>query len=87
MGAFVAAEILGEKCANRWALERLVSLSRTADLPGKSLVPHGLHRLVRTTRDVTLKTRALEVLCELAMSDVPEVSSEANVALLKLRCA
>ena len=87
MGAFIAAEILGEKCANRWALERLVSLSRTADLAGRSLVPHGLQCLVRTTRDAALKAHALEALGELASSEVPEVSSEANAALLKLRCA
>ncbi|MFN0062071.1 MAG: hypothetical protein ACKVPX_06105 [Myxococcaceae bacterium] len=84
MGAFVAGEILGEKCADAFAAKRLRELARTARLPARELVPHGLEYLARATRDEDLKKQAIDTL-RLMLRDANErCRGEALLSLKKL---
>ena len=83
MGAFVIAEILGERYANDDAFRELDQLSRTARMPHRALAAYGLGCLGRTV-DGPLRERATARLRELAKDSEADVSEEASEALRKL---
>ena len=45
MGAFVAGEVLGDRSCDAWSMNRLATLAKSARMPARSLVPHGLESL------------------------------------------
>jgi hypothetical protein len=81
MGAFVTAEILGEKFADERALVNLTELAQTAKLPERAAVPHGMELVAKTSSDERLRALAIRRLEELASSSIKEVSDEAVIAL------
>ena len=81
MGAFVVAEILGERYANDAAYRTLDQLSRTARIPHRALAAYGLGKLARTVKSGPLFDNARERLQELAVDKVPDVRKEASDAL------
>jgi uncharacterized membrane protein len=85
MGAFITAEIFGEHYADAAALSTFVELAREARLPARTLVPHGLECLARTTQEKSLRDRAMSQLRELAQSDTDEIRQESVRCLQKLK--
>jgi hypothetical protein len=84
MGAFVTAELLGERYADENALKVLVDLGRSARLPARAAVPHGLETLAKTTPHESLRSLAIDQLQELQKSQSEEVRKEALISLKKL---
>lgn len=84
MGAFVTSEILGERYADEDALATLAGLGKTARLPARAAVPHGLETLARSTADETLRARAAQELRLLSSSSEQSVREEALQSLRKL---
>jgi hypothetical protein len=54
MGAFVTSELLGERYADKNALQVLADLGKSARLPARAAVPHGLEALAKMTPDEAL---------------------------------
>ncbi|MGE5048920.1 MAG: hypothetical protein ACM3PC_10150 [Deltaproteobacteria bacterium] len=77
MGAFVSAEILGERFADERALADLTELARTATLEERAAVPHGFELLATTAADKGLHALALERLQILASSSIQPLRDEA----------
>jgi hypothetical protein len=84
MGAFVTSEILGERYADQPALQTLTELARTAQMPARAAVPHGLELFAKATREESLRSLAMARLLELASSVIPEVQQEASLSLQRL---
>lgn len=84
MGAFVTSELLGERYADENALKALADLGRSARLPARAAVPHGLETLAKTTSNETLRRLAVDRLQELQKSQYEEVRKEALSSLKKL---
>jgi hypothetical protein len=84
MGAFVTSEILGNHYADEQTLGTLARLAKTARLPERSLAPHGIGILARTTEQEALRRLAIHELQELKESESEEVRDEAQIALGKL---
>ena len=84
MGAFVTSELLGERYADENALKALADLGKSASLPARAAVPHGLEMLAKTTPDESLRTVAIDRLRELQKSQFEEVRNEALISLKKL---
>ena len=76
MGAFVTSEILGEHYADEATLTILANLAKSARLPARAAVPHGLQTLVHGL--------AINQLQELQKNDSEEVRQEALISLKKL---
>lgn len=84
MGAFVTSELLGERYADENALKALAGLGRSARLPARAAVPHGLETLAKTTLNETLRKLAVAELQELQKSQYEEVRREASISLKKV---
>ena len=85
MGAFVVAEILGDRCADEGALVALADLSSNGETPAaRGLAVYGLGRLARAVPEGPLHARAVGTLNALAVSSAPEVRKEALQALRRL---
>ena len=84
MGAFLTSEILGKHYADEQTLGTLARLAKTARLPERSLAPHGIGTLARTTEQEALRRLAIHELQELKESESEEVRAEAQIALGKL---
>jgi hypothetical protein len=84
MGAFVTSELLGERYADESALKALADLGKTARLPARAAVPHGLEALAKATPDESLRRVAIDRLQELVKSEFEEVRKEALLSLKKL---
>jgi len=81
MGAFVTSELLGERYADKNALKALADLGKSARLPARAAVPHGLEALAKTTPDESLRRVAIDLLQELQKSEFEEVRNEALISL------
>jgi hypothetical protein len=84
MGAFVTSEILGEHYADEATLAILADLGKSARLPARAAVPHGLEALAKTTPDESLRRVAIDRLQGLQRSEFEVVRNEALVSLKKL---
>jgi hypothetical protein len=84
MGAFVTSELLGERYADERALDALADLGKSARLPARAAVPHGLETLAKTTPHESLRKLAINRLQELQNSQSEEVQKEALISLKKL---
>jgi hypothetical protein len=84
MGAFVTSEILGERYADENALKALTDLGKSALLPARAAVPHGLETLAKTTPQGPLRKLAVDRLWELQRSDSEQVRQEVLISLKKL---
>ena len=84
MGAFVTSELLGERYADEDALATLADLGKSARLPARAAVPHGLETLAKTTPREALRRLAIDRLQELQKSQSEEVRQEALISLKKL---
>jgi hypothetical protein len=84
MGAFVIGELLGGRYRDEEALNALTLLTRTAAMPARALVPHGLETLARGTDNERLKQRAISMLRELKEDAEAQVREEACIALRKV---
>jgi hypothetical protein len=84
MGAFVTSELLGERYADENALKVLADLGRSARLPARAAVPHGLETLAKTTPHESLRRLAIDRIQELQKSQSEEVRKEALISLKKL---
>jgi hypothetical protein len=82
MGAFVVAEIFGERYADEAAFTVLDDLSSSAaTIPARALAAYGLGRLAKTLGQGPLYVQAVERLNALANSAIPEIRKEARAAL------
>src|SRR5580704_12346761 len=84
MGGFVTSELLGERYADKNALNALADLGKSARLPARAAVPHGLEALAKATPDESLRRVAIDRLQELQKSEYEEVRNEALISLKKL---
>jgi hypothetical protein len=85
MGAFVVAEILGDRYADEAAFAALEDLSSNAATPAaRELAAYGLGRLARAVPEGRLYARAVDKLNALASSSAPKVRKEALQALRML---
>jgi|SRR5208337_1283385 len=84
MGAFVTSELLGERYADENALKALADLGKSARLPARAAVPHGLETLAKATPYESLRFSAIDRLRELQKSDSEQVREEALISLTKL---
>jgi hypothetical protein len=84
MGAFVTAEIIGERFTDESALTTFSELASSTELPALALVPHGLESFAQTTTAPRLKAMAIGQLKLLAASSIEEVRQEALQALRHL---
>jgi hypothetical protein len=84
-GAFVIAEVFGDRYADDAAFATLNQLSSdAATTPSRALATYGLGRLARTVGEGPLYSRAVERLKILATSVTPEIEEEAQAALQRL---
>ena len=85
MGAFVVGEILGGCYGDREALDVLERMARSARMPARAFVPHGIETLARKN-DISEGLRALAVrqLRELARDSDDDVRREALLSLKKV---
>jgi len=84
MGAFVISEIIGGRYADDDALRTLKLLDESAQLPARSLAPHGLEMLAREASDPVLRQEALARLRILATSNMEEIRAEASESLARI---
>ena len=84
MGAFVAGEILGECYCDPWSMRRLATLSKSARMPARSLVPHALECFAKTTPAAELREEAIDLLQELTSDSEKAVRDEASESLFRL---
>jgi hypothetical protein len=84
MGAFVTAEIIGERYADDMALRTFSELASTTRVPALALVPHGLQTLAQTTTEPRLRVEAIQQLRQLASNSIEQVRDEAAQALQRL---
>ena len=84
MGAFLVAEILGERYASEDAFNRLDVLSKQARLPHRALAAYGLGKLARTVRNGKIYTRAVNRLKALRSDEAEQVRTESVEALQRL---
>ena len=84
MGAFITAEVLGEKYGDREALAALSRLGRTAKAPARALAPHGLEAVARESPNQELRDLAISELRELKDPENDEVKREAVLSLNNL---
>jgi len=84
MGAFVTSELLGERYADKGALATFTDLGKSARLPARAAVPHGLETLAKATPHESLRSLAIDRLRELQKSDSDQVRQEASISLTKL---
>jgi hypothetical protein len=84
MGAFLSSEILGEHYADESTLSTFVRLAKTATLPARELVPHGIEYLAKSTQDESLCVKAVSELRELKQSGSEAIRKEAIISLQKL---
>jgi hypothetical protein len=84
MGAFVVSEVLGRRYGDAAALDSLVRLGRSAAMPARSLVPHGLEVMALEGKGAKERASALDELRALSRSDVEEVRSEALSAVARI---
>jgi hypothetical protein len=84
MGAFVSSEILGERCEEGAALAILTDLGKTARLPARTLVPHGLEVLAKAAKKESTRGLVITQLQELQKSESEEVRQEALISLRAL---
>lgn len=84
MGAFVTSELLGERYGDENALKALADLGKSARLPARAAVPHGLETLAKATPHESLRSSAIDRLRELQKSDSEQVREEALISLTKL---
>lgn len=84
MGSFVAAEMLGKFYPDEETLGRLSILSRTAAMPARELVPHGLDTLARATQDDALRDGAIKELQRLLNDNSDAVREEAAISLSRI---
>ena len=88
MGAFILAEVLGERYADEAAFVTLDTLSSSAaTAPARELAAYGLGRLARALKEGHVYMRTVERLEVLATSDTPEIRLEARDALNRLKNA
>jgi hypothetical protein len=85
MNAFVIAEILGERYPDLQTLVIFENLSRTAKLPERALVPHGIEYLADTTADKSLRERAIALLEQLQSDASEQVRDEVSQSLRILK--
>jgi hypothetical protein len=84
MGAFLVADLLGERYADEGALSSLDALSRQARLPHRALAAYGLGKLARTVGSGAAYGRAVERLKALCNDEDDQLRSESIAALRKL---
>jgi len=84
MGAFITSEILGERYPDETTFVILADLGKTARLPARAAVPHGLETLVKATQKDSVRGLAVNRLQELQKSDSEAVRQEALISLKKL---
>ena len=84
MGAFLISEILGEHFADESTLAALAQLAKTARLPAKALVPHGIEHLAKSVSDESLRMKAIRQLRELKEDASEAVREEAFISLRRL---
>jgi hypothetical protein len=87
MGAFLSSEILGEHYPDDSTLSAFKRLAKTATLPARELVPHGIEYLAKSTQDESLRVKAVGELRELKQSSSEAMRKEATISLQKLGCA
>jgi len=83
---FVITELLGEYFANEQALLvliRLEEIEKEEEEP-RSLIPHGLEHLIKSTEDANLAKRAYKELESLKVSESEQVRAEAALSLQRL---
>jgi hypothetical protein len=85
LGAFVVAEVLGERYADDAALETLMRLGRTAKGPARTLAAHGLEKLATTRPEGPDRERAIAGLKTFAASGPDELRKEAAESLGRLK--
>ncbi len=84
MGAFVGAEILGERYPDESTLSIFVQLAKNAALLARELVPHGIEYLAKSTQNESLRQKAITALQSLQQSDSESMRGEAAISLRKL---
>jgi hypothetical protein len=85
MGAFLVADMLGERYADEGALNSLDALSRQARLPHRALAAYGLGKLARTVGNgSSVHGRAIARLKALRSDEAEQVRAESIAALRKL---
>jgi hypothetical protein len=84
MGAFLVADILGERYADDDALNSLNALSMQARLPHRALAAYGLGKLARTVGSGPAYGRAVDRLKALGRDEAEQVRTESSAALRKL---
>jgi hypothetical protein len=84
MAAFITSEILGNRYADKGALQILVELGETASAPARAAIPHGLETLAMSTSDDSLRRLAVNHLNHLSGSESEDVRKEALLSLEKL---
>jgi hypothetical protein len=84
MGAFLVADLLGERYADQRTLNSLDELSRRARLPHRALAAYGLGKLARTVGTGATYSGAVERLKALRTDEAEQVRTESIAALRKL---
>ena len=84
MGAFLIAEILGEKFDGAEALAGLAEIEARATGTARQLVPHAYECFATATRHSSARVAALEALRRLATDADETVRQEAQTSLAKL---
>jgi len=86
-GAFVTAEILGERYGDEAALNDLIQLGRTTPPEARPYVPHGLEWLVTVSNRQDLRDVVVRELQVLARDETEDVRKEAAISLRKIGVA
>lgn len=81
MGAFLSSEILGEHYADESTLAAFAHLEKAAQFPARELVPHGIEYLARSTKDESLRMKAVCQLRELKENASEAIRKEALISL------
>ncbi len=85
MVCFVMTEFLGERYANRDALEVTRALSQTPVVMPRSLAPHALEELHRHAPDEQVAAEALSLLKSMATDPNQDVRDEVETSLGRLQ--
>lgn len=85
MSPFYIAELLGERYADRRAVDTFERLKKTRNHVARSFVPHGLEHLVRRAhRETLISNRALDTILSMRGDLSDQVTGEVDQAIARL---
>ena len=84
MSPFYIAQLVGERFADRRALDVLERLRKTRNQMARAFVPHGLEHVAKRSRESVIANRAIDAILLMRGDLSEQVSGEVDMAIQRL---